>query len=70
MSDKSKRQWAIGGGFAKSVVFDEATNTFDFLLEDGRHEVVSFPEATLEEIAQAIADIQTCVPVVRKGKLP
>ncbi len=61
----NKRKWIMKGGFAASVEFDERTKTFDFLLENGQHELVCFPEATPEEIEKAIDDIRLCVPIVK-----
>ncbi len=69
MSDKAERRFLVGDGFAVSCEVDDATNSFDFVLDSGGRKVVRFPEATPEEVAKAIADIRSCdVPVTCKGK--
>ena len=68
MSEKSKPRWVFDGVFAVSCEFDEAKQSFDFLLEDGSHEVASFPDAKPEELEKFIADNRKYVPIVRKGE--
>jgi hypothetical protein len=65
--DEPRRQFLIGDGFAVSCEFDPTTNTFDFAVSDGSRKAVSFPEATADEVAKAIKDIESCCPLARKG---
>ena len=69
MSDHEPRtQFLVGDGFAVACEFDPTTNTFDFAVDDGSRKVVSFPEATPDEIAKFIKDLERCCPVTRKGE--
>jgi hypothetical protein len=63
-----KREFVLRNGFAASCEFDPASKTFDFLVDNGSHEVYSFPNATREEVSQLIKDIRACVPAVSKGE--
>ena len=66
--DKPPRQFLIGDGFAVSCEFDPTTNAFDFTVNNGSRKVTSFPEATPEQIAKLITDIENCCPLARKGE--
>jgi hypothetical protein len=68
MSDQNKPRWILDGIFAVSCEFDEVANSFDFLLEDGNHKVLSFPKATTEEIEKFIAENTKYLPIIRKGE--
>jgi hypothetical protein len=60
----------MGDGFAVGCEFDPTTNTYEFTVDDGSRKVVSFPQATPDEIAKLIRDIESCMPIVRKGEQP
>ena len=56
----------IKGGIAVRAEYQPDCNRFVFLVSDGTCEVLDCGDAPAEQIENFIADIEMCLPVIRK----